>query len=262
MSFKIGLMKSPVFIFSLILPIALFSQTHSLPYIKVLFIGNSYVYVNNLPAIITETANSTNNEIVIDTSVPGGYTLKMHSKDSSTINKIKEGIWDYVVLQEQSQLPASEFTKVETDMLPSAHCLDSIIHKYNPNCKTVFYMTWGRKNGDLLAKPFQTYQEMDSLISIRYILMAKMNHATLSPAGIVWNYIRKCYPEIELYSNDGSHPSEAGAYATACCFNTIFFKKDPATIKFNYNLNNSDALKIRQAVKEVVFNHLSNWYFY
>lgn len=253
-------MKRLVFIFSYILPITIFSQTHSSPRIKVLLIGNSYVYVNNLPAVIIEAAASTNNEIIIDTSVPGGYTLKMHSKDSSTINKIKKGIWDYVVLQEQSQLPASKFIKVETDVLPYAHCLDSTIHKYNPNCKTVFYMTWGRKNGDSFTTPFQTYQEMDSLISIRYMLMAKINHAILSPAGVVWNYIRKYYPEIELYSNDGSHPSEAGTYATACCFNTIFFKKDPTSIKFNSNLNNSEALKIRQAVKEVVFNHLSNWY--
>jgi hypothetical protein len=238
-----------------------YSQSQNPKPIQVLFIGNSYIYVNKLPQVLTSIANSTNNGIQADQSVKAGYTLKLHSEDTNTLSKIKKGIWDYVVLQEQSQLPAAEQKKVKTEVLPYAHFLDSMAHHYNPHCKTIFYSTWGRKSGDSLATPFQTYEWMDSLLTLRYTLMAKTNHATLSPVGTVWKYIRSTYPSIELYHKDGSHPSEAGTYAAACCFYSILFKKDPTTINFTSRINESDALKIKNSVKEVVFDKLKNWYF-
>lgn len=254
-------MKKLFFILSCAISFSANSQAQNPEPIKVLFVGNSYIYVNNLPQVLISAANSTNNGIQADQSVKGGYTLKLHSQDTNTLSKIKKGIWDYVVLQEQSQLPATEQKNVETEVLPYAHFLDSLVHHYNPTCKTIFYSTWGRKSGDSLASPFQTYEWMDSLLTLRYTLMAKKNHATLSPVGAVWKHIRKKHPSIDLYHKDGSHPSEAGTYAAACCFYSILLKKDPTTINFTSNINESDALNIRNAVKEIVFDKLKKWSF-
>lgn len=70
-----------------------------------------------------------------------------------------------------------------------------------------------------------TYAGMDSLLHLRYMMMAEDNHAVVSPVGAVWNYIRANFPLIELYSPDESHPSVAGSYAAACCFYTSIFRK-------------------------------------
>src|SRR4051812_45886499 len=72
----------------------------------VLFIGNSYTYVNNLPQIVADVASSMGDSLIYDSYAIGGYTLEQHFADSNCTNKIKAGGWDYVILQEQSQLPA------------------------------------------------------------------------------------------------------------------------------------------------------------
>ena len=41
-----------------------------------------------------------------DSNTPGGYTLNLHSTNTTTQTKINSQQWDYVVLQEQSQIPS------------------------------------------------------------------------------------------------------------------------------------------------------------
>ncbi len=92
-------------------------------------------------------------------------------------------------------------------------------------------MTWGRKNGDdtrCNAQPeVCTYEGMDNLIYQRYVEMARVNEAILSPVGKVWRSIRQQDPSLELYDTDQSHPSYLGSMAAAYTFYTIIFKKIP-----------------------------------
>jgi hypothetical protein len=224
--------------------------------INILFIGNSYIYYNDLPKIIVDMAASTGDKITTDSSTPGGYTFKQHTTNVETTHKIKEGTWDYVVLQEQSQIPSGPIKDVEKNVFPFAYSLDSMVHKYNSKANTIFYMTWGRKNGDLQrcqAYPAVcTYKGMDSLLNARYTVMAKNNHALLSPVSMVWKYLRENNPSIELYDSDGSHPSPAGSYAAACCFYAVILKKDASLVKYDFTLSAADASAIRNAVKKVV----------
>jgi hypothetical protein len=225
---------------------------------KVLFLGNSYTYVNNLPQIIYDIAISLNDTLIFDSQTPGGYTLEQHSADSISTNKIRLGGWDFVVMQEQSQLPAF------IEYLSSGpYNLSHLIKEFNPCARKMYYMTWGRKNGDATNcaawPPVCTYEGMDSLLRLRYIETAINTKADLSPVGAVWNYIRTHHPLIELYQADGSHPSVAGSYAAACSFYAALFKKDPSLSSFNYSLDPSVAAVIRNAAKLVVYDSLSNW---
>lgn len=231
---------------------------------RVLFIGNSYTYVNDLPLMLSNVAASTNDTVEYDSHTIGGYTLQQHASDASTISKIMQGNWDFVVLQEQSQRPAFPITQVEADVYPYAKKLDSLIRYYNSCAETIFYMTWGYKNGDAgncaAYPPICTYQGMDSLLHARYMIMADSNEAIVSPVGPVRRYIRSHYPSIELYDTDGSHPSLAGTYAAACSFYTVIFRKDPSTITYNSSLTSSDANNIRTAAKAVAYDSLSVWF--
>ncbi len=112
---------------------------------RVLFLGNSYTQVNNLPQMVADAAISAGDTLLFDSNTPGGYTLQGHSTNAISLAKIAAGNWDYVVLQEQSQLPSFPIDQVETEVFPYAHLLDSIINAENPCGETVFYMTWGRK---------------------------------------------------------------------------------------------------------------------
>jgi hypothetical protein len=231
---------------------------------KVLFIGNSYTYVNNLPQLIKDVSLSVGDTLVFDSSTPGGYTFQSHTTNSTTLSKIASGGWDYVVLQEQSQLPSFPISQVEVEVFPFAQRLDSLIHSSNPCAKTAFYMTWGRKNGDASNCPFLpilcTYTGMDSLLNLRYRMMAESNMAELAPVGAVWRYLQENRPSLNLYQSDESHPSLAGSYAAACTFYSLFFRKDPTLISVDAGLPASDAEAIRLAAKTIVYSDLERWH--
>ncbi len=228
---------------------------------NVLFLGNSYTGVNNLPQLIHDVALSAGDTLVYDSNTPGGYTLLNHSLDAISKNKIMNGGWDYVVIQGQSQEPITNLNQFNA----GASALYELIKQYNPCAVTMPYMTWGRKNGDASNCPYFpvmcTYEGMDTTLRDRYLELTESLNGEVSPVSVVWNYLRKNYPNIELYQSDESHPSAAGSYAAACCFYAGVFKKDPALITYDFGLNASDASIIRNAAKTQVFDSLPAWNF-
>jgi hypothetical protein len=228
--------------------------------LHVLFLGNSYTGVNNLPQLVSDVSLSAGDTLIFNSNTPGGYTLDQHFVDSNSMNLVRQGGWDYLVLQEQSQLPAFQ------DYLSNGPTnLTQTFSLFNPCGRSMFYMTWGRKNGDASNcaawPPVCTYQGMDSMLRLRYFEMADVNKSELSPVGKVWNRIRQLYPALELYQADESHPSEAGSYAAACCFYTALFKEDPTQITFDYTLSAGDASLIRQVAREIVYDSLPQYNF-
>jgi hypothetical protein len=230
---------------------------------RVLFIGNSYTAVNNLPDIISQMALSGGDVLQYSSNTPGGSTFQQHSGDATTLSLIAQGGWDYVVLQGQSQMPSFPDNQVATEVYPYAKILDSLVHQSNPCAHTVFYMTWGRENGDAsncpVFPPVCTYEGMDSLLQLRYTIMADSNSAFLSPVGRVWHSLRQNNPGIDLYQADESHPTENGSFAAACSFYSLFFNKNPANLNYNYTLNAADAAIIKTTAENIVFDSLTFW---
>jgi hypothetical protein len=231
--------------------------------LRVLFIGNSYTFYHNMPSLVANFAAASGDHLIQQMSAPGGMRLMDHCTNTATLAAIQQGGWDYVVLQEQSQLPSFPDNQVATDVYPYARRLDSMVRKFNPCAKSVFYMTWGRKNGDAMNcsswPPVCTYQGMDSLLRLRYTYMAAANNSVLSPVGRVWRRLRNT-TSLNLYDPDESHPSDVGAYATACAFYSLLYKKNPVGNSFNGPLSATDASTIRAAVKATVFDSLSTWH--
>lgn len=230
--------------------------------VKALFIGNSYTASNNLPEMVNQLAISTGDTLIYSSHTPGGYTFEQHCVENSTINLIQQGDWDYVILQEQSQKPSFPDQQVARSVFPYAAQLDSLIQAYNPCAQTVFYMTWGRKNGDQqncgYFPPLCTYRGMDSLLQLRYTQMAEDNKAVISPVAKLWRAIINQHPSIDLYTGDESHPSEEGTLAAAYTFYTVLFHKDPTTT--TYTANVAAANTIKEAAKANVYDSLAHWY--
>ncbi len=230
---------------------------------RVLFLGNSYTNYFDLPQLLVNTAQSTNDLIVVESNTPGGHTLQNHNSNSTSLSKIAQGNWDFVVLQEQSQLPSFPITQVENQVFPFAQSLNNTIVSQNPCAETVFYMTWGRQNGDTencsSNPPVCTYVGMDNLLKERYLTMTNDNNAIVSPVSVVWKYLRTNYPTMNLYDPDGSHPSILGSYVAACCFYTTILRKNPLLITFNASLSSADAAAIKMATKNLVFDNLLTW---
>lgn len=232
---------------------------------KVYFIGNSYTEYNNLPELVQKIALSTNDYIDYQSYTPGGSRFQQHASNPVVLNKIAEGNWDYVVLQEQSQLPSFSQQQVAAQVYPYAQQLVNAIKQANPCGSAIFYMTWGRKFGDQPncnngLTQVCTYEGMDDALYNSYMQMAANNKSLVSPVGRVWRALREQNPDMELYVADESHPSYIGSVAAAFTFYTVIFKKDPTLSTFVGNLSPTDASTIKAVVKSIVWDHPETWY--
>ncbi|MEP7167909.1 MAG: DUF4886 domain-containing protein [Bacteroidota bacterium] len=207
-----------------------FSQAQGGKNISVLFIGNSYTYVNNLPGIVQQIGYSMGDSIFVDQSTVGGYSLEEHSTYPPTLSKINQQPWDYVVLQDQSQKPSLEPGYVDTAVIPYALFLDSLIHVNNVCTKTVFYMTWGRKYGDAsncaFYPPVCTYEGMQQRLKESYLLMGDTCHGIVAPVGEAFHLSIQTDSAFNLYQTDFSHPSLEGSFlAASTIYSTITHKQ-------------------------------------
>ncbi|MBF0483131.1 MAG: hypothetical protein HQL25_00345 [Candidatus Omnitrophica bacterium] len=206
--------------------------------INVLFIGNSLTSINDLPGMIAQLAKSRNFEMKYEMYAPGGYTFAQHSADPVLLGKIKRGDWDFVVLQEQSQMPAIENQMVlEAQVYAYAKKLNQMVKAANFNAKVVFYMAMANKNAN---------QER---VNSSYTHMAQQNSAMLAPVGIVWKKVRSEKPELNLYLDD-RHPSIIGTYLTACVFYATLFKDSPVGLQHSEYIDDKTAVYLQKTIEQ------------
>ncbi len=231
--------------------------------IRVLFIGNSYTYTNDLPLLLKKIASSDGKTIITEQDTPGGCTLEGHWNSGVPQKLIKKGNWDYMVLQEHSQLPSEPLNGFNNKVLPFVEKLNSLFKKQNQKGKTILYMTWGRKNGDSdrcgKCPDVCSYEGMDSLTRARYLILGDKIESYISPVGAIWRYIRNKHPEIELYSSDCSHPSINGSFAGALSFYTIITQKNPSKIVYNTSISPAITSMIKEAVEKIAYDSLYYW---
>ena len=217
--------------------------------VRILFVGNSYTGGIRKAFSKLVAASPEGSAVKIEYISPGGRTLASHLKNPSVTQKITDGKWDFVVLQDQSQTPAVFPDKFKN----AAIGLDKLIDA--SGAKTVFYQTWGRRDGDKRnIKRFPDYQSMQDALSKNYTSVAKECDAILAPVGDTWANVRKVDPKLgkALYAGDGSHPSERGAYLASCVFYATIFAKDPGTIKYDSRITKAEMATIQRAARNTV----------
>jgi hypothetical protein len=208
--------------------------------LRVLFVGNSHTYVNDLPTLFVNLAQSGGHSVVKDMSAPGGYTLQQHTTNTTTLAKISQGTWDYVVIQEQSEYPVIEYYR-DSSMYPSARILDSLIRSYGQ--QTAFYMTWGWRDGGQhtinghSSPVFRDYYHMQDSVTSAYTRIASELNALLVPAGSAWRIAKMLDTSLVLWLEDGYHPTLIGSYMAACVFYAKFFDESPVGLTYTAGIN-------------------------
>ncbi|MEO8590419.1 MAG: DUF4886 domain-containing protein [Flavobacteriales bacterium] len=227
----------------------------------VLFIGNSYTYVNDLPDMFRQIALSLGDTVSTGMQAPGGYTLQDHTYDPATQAAIASQQWDYVVLQEQSQFGALPTFEAYTDV--AAETLTYKIQLSSECGYPVFYMTWGRENGDATWCPqyphMCTYAGMQQALRDNYIQLALDNEGYVSPVGWAWKLVRDTHPNIELYQADESHPSVSGTYLAACVFYCTLFRESCVGASFTSTLQPDSAAILQAIASATVLDSLDTW---
>jgi len=216
----------------------------------VLFIGNSYTYVNDLPTTFVNLARAGGHKTEVGMSAQGGWMLADHVKSPDTIAKINSEKWNFVVLQEQSEVPAFQQSRSQV-MYPAARILVGDIEA--AAAKPIFFITWAYRDG-LPANGMPNYESMQAQIDNGYILMAQTFNIPVAPVGVAWFAARNQYPQINLWQADGSHPTEEGIYLAACVFYADIFRQSPEGLSYQANLPTDTAHDLQQVAADTVFN--------
>lgn len=189
--------------------------------LRVLFIGNSLTYANDLPAIVEALAEASNQKRFVYQMIAfPDFGLEEHWQQGDARKAIAKNKWDVVVLQqgpsglEESRQILLKYTRLfEKEIRASG-------------AKTAMYMVW----------PSQArFGDFDRVVE-SYKLAADEVKAILLPAGQAWREAWKRDAKLALYSPDKFHPSATGSYLAALVMYEKLFGKSPlglpASLKF------------------------------
>lgn len=233
---------------------------HAQDSVSVLFIGNSYTYVNDLPSLFANLSAAMGKTTTVDSRTQGGATFSVHANNASSYDKINERAWDYVVLQGQSQEPSFPDNQVDQQSIPPAMQLADSVYANHFCSELMLFMTWGYVNGDAQWAPISTYEGMQQRLRDGYSRIADSCQASVAPVGMAWKYTREHYPTINLYSADGSHPSLEGSYLAACTFYAAIFRESPVGASYTAGLDVLTADQLQNAAAAAVLDSLDLWH--
>lgn len=187
-----------------------------------------------MPFIFKELAESKGHSVDVTVIARGGETFEGHYYSRETLGAISDGQWDLAVLQEQSTRPVEDPDK----MIRSA----TRLHNKIGNIRTILYLTWAR----------QYAPEMQSLISESYFDLAKLLDAQIAPVGLVWQEFLKNEKQIELFTDDGHHPTLLASYAIACTFYATVFNESPMGLTNQFTHSSGITYLIDKKVAEFI----------
>jgi hypothetical protein len=222
---------------------------------RVLFIGNSYTTVNDLPRVFANLARSGNHRVETGTAAVDGWTLANHAGSPATAGKLASANWDIVVLQEQSQIPSVEEFR-QTQMYPAARRLISMIR--NSGARPLLYLTWGRRDG-WPENQMPTYASMQSAIDDGYLAIATDQKVAVAAVGDAWATLITHGIGAPLWQQDGSHPTEAGTYLAACVFYATIFRESPQGLGYHSSLSAATAATIQSVANQTVLGDPTKW---
>ena len=168
--------------------------------IRVLFIGNSLTFLNDLPGTLAALARSVNDTIHVAMIAQPDFALIDHYRGgSSALEEIAKGGWNYVILQ---QGPSS--TPINRDsLILTAELFNTHIRRVG--AVPALYMVWPS------ADRFAFFDE----VRISYQMAATAVNGVFLPAGRAWKTAWETDPALALYHPDGLHASTLGTYLAA-----------------------------------------------
>ena len=158
--------------------------------LRILFIGNSHTYFNDMPEMVAERFRKTKYDCEVTMIAHGGWFLEQHVNEPDVRFNILYGHYDYVVLQEHAHPfgPEEKFFRAVRQL--NEWILEA-------GSKTVIYMTWAKKE--------EEYNQ--ERMTLAHEQIAEEIEALLAPVGKYWWNYKKKHPEVEMYYKDGQHES-------------------------------------------------------
>jgi hypothetical protein len=203
---------------------------------RVLFIGNSLTYANDLPAQVLAMATAEGLNWDVQTELLSGASLEDHWQRGSAQARIQSGHWDAVVLQQgPSSLPESR-----VNLRQWVAQFDGLVRAAGG--RSALYMVW----------PELTRFSWFDRVRDSYALAARDVSGWFLPAGESWRAAWRDDPSLALYGGDGFHPTVAGSYAAALTIFAGLSGRSPLGLPAAATVDPATAERLQQAAQEAL----------
>ena len=168
---------------------------------RVLFIGNSHTYFNDMPKTFQEIMGQLTGEEPEVVMLAYSYKdLAWHMKSEyfAVRFNLMYGGYDYCVMQQGAHPFPGDMTTNENVMRISELC-----RKFGT--KPVLIQTWAERD----------FPEHQTKLTMANARAARMARAILAPVGTIWKKFREEEPDIDLFNYDGEHVGVYGALLEA-----------------------------------------------
>jgi hypothetical protein len=174
---------------------------------KILFVGNSLTYYNDLPKLVSGIGRDSGKEIITETLTRGNYALEDHWNDGQMQQLIATRKYDFVVVQQGPSSQADgRAMLLDYGARIKALCVTN-------NTQLAFFMVW---------PAFSNFHTFDGVIS-NYTNAAVVTNSLLCPVGKVWKEHFLRTGDYSYYGSDMFHPSQKGSEnAAKIIYETLF----------------------------------------
>jgi len=221
--------------------------------VKILFIGNSYTHMNEMPKIVQKMADNANRDVIVEYNTQSDGSFRVHSERPDMYEAISKRNWDYVILQGFSRELSHSKAHIDTATVPFINKIVNAVYENNQCSQVLFYMTWGYENGYGEREEVNTYNKMADRIANGYEYLSNLYDSPTVPVGLVWKEIKKLN-KMDLYAPDRAHPSKIGSYLIANTFYQAIFYDVPDKL-YSSNLKKKSAKLINRTVDQYLANN-------
>jgi len=221
---------------------------------RVLFIGNSYTFVNQLPLMFKRLASSGHHRVRTGILASPGESLAQHVASPGTFQTIGSFAWNIVVLQERGEYPAVANYR-ESEMYPAAR--DLVRKVRATGARPLFFLTWAKQRG--WPRYGLDYETMQADVDHAYEALGHQLHTAVAPVGPAWWTTLQRLHRVRLYLADGNHPSVEGTYLAACVFYTSIYGQSTEGLPYRAGLPRWRARTLQTIATAVVLGEPARW---
>lgn len=167
--------------------------------LRVLFVGNSLTYYNDLPSMVGRAAKEHGLEVQTEMVAKPNFALEDHWNDGQLQRKLDKGTFDWIVLQ---QGPSSQPEGLQMLLKYGGKVKNMCKHA---NCQVAFFMVW----------PSRQHYASFPMVIANYRNAATTLDVLLFPVGEEWKEYQEKTADFSYYAQDGFHPSTKGSQIAA-----------------------------------------------
>jgi hypothetical protein len=213
--------------------------------LRVLFVGNSHTFVNDMPAMIAALANAGGQRpLRARVIVRSGARLQEHANEGLVNTALSDGGWHALVLQEQQQQPTVSRERREREMIAPTRIMS--MNAQAIGARVIVQMVWARRDGDVPNVPRDTFAAMHERTVTGHRELAHELGAELAPTAIAWKRALQARPDLALWQPDGMHASVAGTYLGACVLYQTLYRSSAKGLRFTAGLPARDAAFLQE----------------